>query len=164
MRKPQTLEPCGGQNNGVETLGFKLFKSSADIPTQRADLGMGEPLFDLRLTPETRSANAGRGRQGIQRRKLQGNQGITGVFSLQNYRKMQTLWKFCWNILHGVHGDIGSPFQKPMLQLFDKEAFTTHLGQGRIQNLVAARYHLDQLHPKSGMKCLETVRHMFSLP
>lgn len=66
--KTQPLQAGGCQNDGIESLGFELFKSGTDITAERGDAGVRKFLPDLSLPSQTRGSDAGIGGQCLERR------------------------------------------------------------------------------------------------
>ena len=63
-----------------------------------------------------------------------------------------------------MNGNVGTPFQHGLFQLFDKQALAAHFRQRRIQNLIPASGHRNQLNNKTPMMPLQGILHIIGLP
>ena len=93
-----------------------------------------------------------------------GNECVAGVLTLADDIQSEPLRKAHRHVFHGVHGEIGFVGHQSGFQLLDEEALATNLGQGRVEQLVAATDHGNQTDLQSGVELFQARLDVFGLP
>ena len=80
-------------------------------------------------------------RQCIEAGEIIGHKRIPGIFSLHHAGELKPWGQLHGNIFKRVHRQVGPALFQRRFQLFHEQAFTAHLGERPIQNLVSSGGH-----------------------
>jgi len=162
--QPQALQARRRQNDGVVALGFEFIQARAHVAAQVEHLAVGKTQFELALAAQAGGADAGAGRKVGQGSVTGGNEGVAGIFPLQDGGEMQAFGQFRRHVFDGVDREVRRSLENALLQLLHEEALAADLGQRRIQQFVAAGDHFHEFDFEAGMGRFEAGRHVLGLP
>ena len=91
------------------------------------------------------------------------DEDVSGILSFCYCGKMKTLREFGGDVLDAMHREINSPVHQCLLNLLNKEAFTSNLRQRRILNLISCGLGFDEGHLKMGMGLQQSLPHPIGL-
>ena len=144
--QPQALEAGCGQHDGGVLPFVELAQPGVEVAAQWLNAQVGAQRLQQGLAAQAGGAHhcalGQLGQTGVARR----HQGIARVFTLQHTGQGEAAGQLHGHVFERMHGQVGAAFFQGHFQLFDKQAFAAHLGQGAVQNLVALGGHAQQRH------------------
>ena len=162
--KTQTLEPGGGQHDGVVFAFLHLAQAGIHIAAQGKDLQVGTQIEQLGLTAQAAGAHAGPLGQFVQRGVAVGEQAVHADLTLGHAAQDEALGQDHGHVLDAVHGQVGGTVQQGFLDLLDEQALAAHLGHGDIQDDVAAGLDDAQADVQARFQGLQAGFDVFGLP
>jgi hypothetical protein len=113
------------------------------------------------LPPQARRTDA---RRSVTRhRSTSGShQHVANFAAIADHRQYESGRQFRWNVFNRMNSNVRAPFGNGGFELFDEQALTTDLTEGRRQPLIATRRHCYQLDLQARMYtrelCLDELR------
>ena len=149
LRQAQALQARSRQHNGLVLTLVQLAQARVQIAAQRLNAHIGAPQSGQGLTQQHQAAQAGGAHHGIggqigHARAVGRHPGITRVFALHHTCQCESWRKFHGHVFQRMHRQVGATFLKRGFQFFHKQAFSAHLAQSAVQNLVAPGGHAQQ--------------------
>jgi hypothetical protein len=162
--KIQPDQASRSQDDRVVVTVIQFSQPGTDVATQIQDLQVWPEMPDLALTTIAGSSHSRAGRQGVERLKIVGYQGVRRIFPWADHRQFEAGRKIDRHIFHGMNGYIRIAIKHGPFQFLDEQTLTPDLGQWRIQNLVALGSQSQKFYLQTWMLRLQPVFDEVCLP
>src|SRR5690625_840009 len=141
MCQIDSLYPCSSKDRPVPSVLFHFSQTGIYIPPD-----IGDGVFGIFVEPLRLAAVAAGGYRGgciivIQKAcAFGGDEGVPGIFPLQNGRNSQWERIFRGQIFVGVYGQVDLVLQKGVVQSFSENSFSAHFnkGGGQVQTTICS--------------------------
>ncbi len=139
----QALEAGGSEDDGGVFAAIELAQPGIEVAAQRLDDQVGEAGGDQRLAAQAAGADDRAVGQVGQGGVVVGDKGVARVFALEHRAHHEPFGQLHRHVLEAVHGQVGATFGHRHFEFFDEQTLAADLGQGAVEDLIAARRHSD---------------------
>ena len=163
LTQTQPHQACSGQHDGVKATVVELAQPGVQVAAQGLDAQVGPRRQQLHHAAQAAGADHRALGQGIDTGKVVGDKRVARILSLPHRRQHKTRRQLHGHVLQRVHGQMSLTHFERGFQFLDEQTLAAHLGQGAVQDLVAACGHAQKLD----LQCkpgLQNRAHVLGLP
>ena len=153
-----------GEHDGIHFPRIVPPQPGIDVAAQGFYFQVGAGGQQLRLAPQARGADARAARQVVESGRFGSDERVAGIRPVEHRGDDEAFGKIAGQILHRMHGDVGTGLLERHLQFLDEQSLAADGGEAPILNAVTLGQQGYELNLESRMRLPQQHRDVMGLP